>query len=252
MSRAFTPPETFTDDDVRTVADVRRAIWINGFLGLGIGSATGLFCHAALKVLQDRKKFISLTQKALPPLGRNTLFLAFLGGGALGSFGFSSAAGKNSAHLLHPIFELGKEEHKGKTTYAKALIEAQQSNETPTSQIKVELEDDLDADHHRARSLQRATSIKERLEHGHSLGDSRNNKWADSPPISQTPDEEEAEKLRLKDRSANRSAACRRRQTERRKLITDKIERGHALSDSTGGHWVSDDVEQTDIGRDRS
>ena len=35
MSRAFTPPDTLSPDDVRTVADVRRAVWINGIFGLG-------------------------------------------------------------------------------------------------------------------------------------------------------------------------------------------------------------------------
>ena len=121
MSRAFTPPDTLSQDDVRTVADVRRTIWINGLFGLGAGSVVGMLGHIILQSLQ--KKYIpsvdgsSLSSstvvskgkasnaststswiykclKPLPPLGKNTFFLSFLGGGALGSFLLSTTAGE--------------------------------------------------------------------------------------------------------------------------------------------------------------
>lgn len=116
MSRAFTPPDTFTPDDVRAVADVRRAIWVNGLFGLGAGSIIGMGGHIILQALQ--KKYISFDGtspspagtshgkannasswiykclRPLPPLGKNTFLLSLLGGGALGSFVMSRTAGE--------------------------------------------------------------------------------------------------------------------------------------------------------------
>ena len=43
MSRSFTPPDTLSDDDIRTVADVRRAVWINGLFGLVNTTFPGFF-----------------------------------------------------------------------------------------------------------------------------------------------------------------------------------------------------------------
>jgi hypothetical protein len=54
MSRAFAPPDTLSQDDIRTVADVRRAVWINGLFGLGVGSVTGCVTHLVLQTLQRR------------------------------------------------------------------------------------------------------------------------------------------------------------------------------------------------------
>ena len=117
MSRAFTPPDTFSQDDIRTVADVRRTIWINGLFGLGAGSVIGMGGHIILQSLQ--KKYISSVEgpsssspsavaskgkaasswiykclKPLPPLGKNTFLLSLLSGGALGSFVLSTTAGE--------------------------------------------------------------------------------------------------------------------------------------------------------------
>lgn len=115
MSRAFSPPDTLSQDDIRTVADVRRAVWINGFFGLGAGTVTGMGGHLLLQTLQ--RKFVGTDEKALraaaagnakeghmmynllrhlPPLGRNTFMLSFLAGGALGSMVMSTTAGKFS------------------------------------------------------------------------------------------------------------------------------------------------------------
>lgn len=99
---------------MRTVADVRRTVWINGLFGLAAGSLTCSFGHVILQKMQQRyvgaaeslskvaaegaaKGKDSLMQKcmkALPPLGRNTFLLSVLGGGALGSFVMSTTAGK--------------------------------------------------------------------------------------------------------------------------------------------------------------
>lgn len=122
MSRAFTPPDSLTQDDIRAVADVRRAIWINGLFGLGAGSAVGMGGHILLQVLQ-RKYVVSSNSssvsassssssswihkflKPLPPLGKNTFLLSLLGGGAIGSFLLSTTTGEYTLIIL-PLFRL--------------------------------------------------------------------------------------------------------------------------------------------------
>jgi hypothetical protein len=107
MSSAFTPPDSLSNDDRRTIADVRRAIWINGFFGLGGGTVTGMVGHLVLQRLQ--RKYVPVDGastkvdagwmykclRPLPPLGRNTFLLSLLGGGALGSFVLSTTAGES-------------------------------------------------------------------------------------------------------------------------------------------------------------
>jgi hypothetical protein len=109
MSSAFTPPDSLSKDDRRTIAGVRRAIWINGFLGLGAGTVAGMAGHVTLQKLQ--RKYVTSDGtavargandagwmykflKSLPLLGRNTFLLSLLGGGALGSFVLSTTAGE--------------------------------------------------------------------------------------------------------------------------------------------------------------
>ena len=116
--RAFTPPETLSPENIHTIADVRRAVWINGFFGMGAGSVTGAMGHIVLQKLQrhfvgdsisststppprtasqtDPKKIGIMYRclRPLPPLGKNTFLLSLLGGGALGSFVMSTTAGK--------------------------------------------------------------------------------------------------------------------------------------------------------------
>ena len=41
MSKAFTPPDTMSQDDILRVADVRRAVWTGGFKGLAVGLSVG-------------------------------------------------------------------------------------------------------------------------------------------------------------------------------------------------------------------
>jgi len=182
MSAAFTPPDSMSPDDIRTVADVRRAVWINGIIGFFSGATTGTVGHLVLQTLQ--KKYVGDTGtpataswiykclRPLPPLGKNTFMLSLLGGASLGSFVLSTTAGKNVVHLLHPIFKLGREEHAGKSPYQIAMSKAQQPEEMIDSKTTNSAEyfgNELDAAHHRARSLRRKLSMKHRLESGQSL-----------------------------------------------------------------------------------
>ncbi|KAL7510410.1 hypothetical protein ACHAXN_009902 [Cyclotella atomus] len=244
MSRAFSPPDTLSPTDVRTVADVRRTVWINGILGLGAGSTICSLGHVVLQKIQSKylpvetegvkvvdPKNMTMLQKMLkplPPLGRNTFMLSLLGGGALGSFVMSTTAGKNAVHLLHPIFKIGRDEHAGQSPYQIALNKSKQAATSESQQpVNREIEDELDAAHHRARSLQRRASMKERLESGHSLSSTHVN-WPQ-----QEVEDEETTKLR----GLNRAEAWERRQMQRREWVHDRIEKGRALSDATGGRW---------------
>jgi hypothetical protein len=299
MSRAFTPPDTLSQDDIRTVADVRRAVWINGLFGLGAGSVTGMVGHLVLQSLQRRyvgdcnnnsdhlttaansaeSKKSSTTTKAptqkinhttflykllrpLPPLTKNTFLLSLLSGGALGSFLFSTTAGKNSVHLLHPIFNVGKEEYAGKSPYQIVISKAAASSssqeqseersrlaadddETESLLTAAINQDELDIQHHKQRTLRRKASIQRRLESGYSLSDTHSTYAHYNHPISTTNNNtttQEEEEMMMKEEKRNRrTEAFRRRQTDRRMWVQEKIERGGGISNSTGGNWVEEE-----------
>jgi hypothetical protein len=57
MSKAFTPPDTMSDDDILAVADVRRAVWTGGFQGLAGGLGLGLLGHLACSKLLPASVF---------------------------------------------------------------------------------------------------------------------------------------------------------------------------------------------------
>ena len=254
MSRAFTPPDTLTPTDIKTVADVRRSVWINGLFGLGVGSVTGMAGHLVLQTLQRRyvpeavekstetlnksppptaastsKSFLYKVLKPLPPLTKNTFLLSFLGGGALGSFLLSTTAGKNAVHLLHPIFQIGREEYVGLSPYqieAKKAAEKEKNQlsnaatTTITTAATTMEEDDLDIHHHKQRTQNRKSTLKQRLESGPSLSDTHS---------TQAHYQDEEVVQRRQSRAVHR---WERRQTERRKWVKEKIESGGSLSDS--------------------
>lgn len=101
-----------SNEDIKTVADVRRDIWTNAFYGMGLGSLVGIVGHRAAH-LGNRQGLWKL------PLNRNTLFLSILLGCTSGSFLMATTTGKNQVHKLHPIFELGAE--KPESQYQKSL-----------------------------------------------------------------------------------------------------------------------------------
>ncbi|KAL7447910.1 hypothetical protein ACHAWC_000199, partial [Mediolabrus comicus] len=173
-----------------------------------------------------------------PPLGKNTFLLSFLGGGALGSFLMSTTAGKNAVHLLHPIFNIGRDEYAGKSPYqvvmSKAAQKGQQSSSdgTETQQqhddattimnensIAAAIEaDELDITHHRKRTLRRQASIKRRLEHGHSLSDTHSNTWPTSHPATPSLHDQDTSIQLSKDKSLHRAEVWGRRNISRIKL----------------------------------
>lgn len=222
--------------------------------GLGAGSVTGMVGHLVLQTLQKRyigdasssssaeaqaarqaarkvtsdSSLIYKVLRPLPPLGKNTFMLSLLGGGALGSFVMSTTAGKNVVHMLHPIFSLGKTENAGKSPYQIGMLDAGKAHDEVNATTGNSEEDELDAAHHRTRSLSRKASMKRRLETGQSLSDTHGNTWPSA--------EEDTEEMQ-KDKSMHRADLWDQRQTNRRNTVRDRIVGGKALSNSTGGHW---------------
>lgn len=180
--------------------------------GLFYGSISGYFTHTISKAIYNRMDDASKGKIRIPgsdtPLrlkfNRNTAFLSFMLGGALGSFAFATAAGKNEVHNMHDVFEAGKKkpEDKSITPYQKAVADAKKDSEL----------EEIDRGR---RRLSRRKNVAKRLEDGQGLSDSHGGHWLK--------DEEQIEE--------------RRRRLSRRKTVAKRIEEGRGLSDSHGGRW---------------
>ena len=150
--------------------------------------------------------------------------------------------GVNNVHVLHPIFNLGRNENAGKSPYQIMTSTAQKHPEELCDVIKDDAapkntcEDELDAAHHRNRSIRRQASMKRRLESGGSLSNAHSNTW----PLAR---EEESEDIK-KNKAINRAEFWGKRQTHRRQVLHDRIEHGKALSNSTGGHWYDGESDE--------
>ncbi|KAI2500761.1 hypothetical protein MHU86_13685 [Fragilaria crotonensis] len=154
MSRSFTPPDSLSKDDRRALADVRRAIWTDSFLGLAYGSVTALTGHTIVSLVTRSKK-----------LNRNTALLSFLLGGSLGSFLAATTTGKNQVHSLHHIFQVGA------TSTSNPSSEGGQQEQ----QLKEELSPEV-LKHNRV--LRRKT-LQNALESHSGLNDSHGGRWVD-------------------------------------------------------------------------
>lgn len=100
MSR---PPDTLSKEDIQTLHNVKRDLWIEGYYGMALGSVSGLILHGACRWLGRYRKLAF-------KLNRNTALAWFLGGGAFGALVLSTVRGKNIVHELHPIFRRGAKE----------------------------------------------------------------------------------------------------------------------------------------------
>ena len=211
MSRAFHPPDTLSKEDIRAVAEVRRDVWTNGMKGLLYGSITGYFSHTISKAIYTRMDDATKGKFRVPgsdtpirlKFNRNTAFLSFMLGGALGSFAFATAAGKNQVHNMHDVFEVGKKEPEDSLSpYQRKVEDAKKDTE-------------LQEMDRRRRRLSRRENVAKRLEDGQGLSDSHGGHW-------------------LKDQDQIEE---RRRRLSRRKTVAKRIDEGRGLSDSHGGKW---------------
>mmetsp|Transcript_15745 Transcript_15745/g.49288 ORF Transcript_15745/g.49288 Transcript_15745/m.49288 type:complete len:163 (+) Transcript_15745:219-707(+) len=101
MSSAFNPPKTLSQDDIRRVADVRRAVWTAGLQG----GAAGIFAASSAWYALRRTGRLPVAWRS-----PNHWMLATFGAGALASFLCSLAAGKNSVQRIGDIFRRGAHE----------------------------------------------------------------------------------------------------------------------------------------------
>mmetsp|Transcript_21058 Transcript_21058/g.38241 ORF Transcript_21058/g.38241 Transcript_21058/m.38241 type:complete len:192 (+) Transcript_21058:164-739(+) len=191
MTRAFTPPETMSKEDIRKVADVRRDIWTAAFWGMGVGS---LGCFALHGVARRTKMGAQLN--------RNTAFLSFLAGGAFGSFLMATTTGKNEVHKIHDVFQVG----------SKQELEKQQDLLSSINRTERE-------ERARNRVLRRKT-IQDTIQHGQGLTDSHGGRWAREDQRFEGQivfvDEDEERAMRQQNRML------------RRKTLQDTIEHGRS------------------------
>jgi hypothetical protein len=114
----------------RKIADVGRDVWTSGFKGLFYGSAAGYTLHTASRFIHD--KFLTETMQSKirtvlnksrsnPVFSRNTAFLSFMAGGALGSFLMAMTTGKNEIHELHDIFHMNEKVKYDRSNYQKLV-----------------------------------------------------------------------------------------------------------------------------------
>jgi len=156
MSRAFNPPDTLTKEEIRTIADVRRDIWTNGFWGLAFGSISGYLLHKSAQILQSKSIVIPKTTV----LNKNSAFFSFMAGGALGSFTFATAAGKNSVHHLHGVIESNKKKGvvaTNGTMYQQMRERAMRIEDDEESRREFEMRE------RKERKLQRRKTLHQRL-----------------------------------------------------------------------------------------
>lgn len=175
MSRAFTPPETLSKEDIRTIADVRRDIWTNAFAGLGVGTVAGYILHTSARLVHQRGIW------KLPFLNRNTAFLAVLLGGAVGSFVMATTTGKNEVHQLHSIFQVGATPPRDKISLSDDELVLLQSKEHPESLNK------LDRTKRERNRLFRRATLNKSMEQVGGLSDSHGGRWVDNRDSNRKP-----------------------------------------------------------------
>mmetsp|Transcript_10633 Transcript_10633/g.29327 ORF Transcript_10633/g.29327 Transcript_10633/m.29327 type:complete len:189 (+) Transcript_10633:386-952(+) len=183
MTRAFTPPDTLSKSDIRTLGDVRRDIWTNSFQGIAFGTGSGFVLHTTAQLMKRFGLFPNAK------LGRNTFMMSVLGGGALGSFLFALKAGKEGVHNLHPIFEVGS---KPQTTVYEAAKERastsqrEQSDETDITRFGgddanvASTNDDMSASEMQKMRTVRRKTLMDTIHNGQGLSDSHGGHWVQS------------------------------------------------------------------------
>jgi len=178
MSRAFQPPDTLSDENIKTMAQVRRDIWTSGLTGLVVGSTAGYTSFVSARLIYNRlseSTKIKLEgylpyRDAAKIFNRNTAFLSVMAGGALGSFLLSVTIGKNKVHQLHDIFDLGKID--SRTPYQKQRedgdMEGNNNDISTMEHLAIERQ---------RRITARRNTMRHRMEEGHGLSDSHGGHW---------------------------------------------------------------------------
>jgi hypothetical protein len=112
MARSLGDPRPteapISEQDRKTLALVRRDIWINGFHGYVQGSLGLLLLHSVGQLYETKFHAPKAGVYYVKKFNRNTALASFFLGGALGSFLMATVAGKNEVHNLHPIYTRGR------------------------------------------------------------------------------------------------------------------------------------------------
>ena len=174
MSRAFTPPDTLSKDEIRTLSDVRRYIWTQALTGLAAGTVAGYALHTVASI-GNRRGFWKM-----PYLNRNTALLSVLLSGAMGSFVMATTAGQNEVHNLHPIFANNKnlaeeslEQAKQRNTDLRYLEKRQRGHH-----LNAEEQDVIDRVKREKNRLYRRASLTQSMEHP-GISDSHGGHWVE-------------------------------------------------------------------------
>ena len=182
------------------------------------GAATGYVAHTSLRLVHDRilpettkskiRSLLSLP-KSHQLFSRNTAFLSFMAGGALGSFLLATSTGKNEIHELHDIFHINEKKKDTRTSYQRAVDEGRMGG------IGSDKDELKDLDSMKSRRLSRRRTMANRMEKGQGLSDSHGGHWPEN---------------------GNRSMTQEQR-TIRKRMMTKRLEEGKGLSDSHSGKW---------------
>lgn len=173
MSRAFHPPESLSKEHIKTIADVRRKIWTNGFYGLCYGTIAGYSLHKIAEVGNNRGFW--KTGK----LNKNTALFSVLAAGALGSFVMALTTGKNEVHNLHPIFALGVRPSAVEESVRQARARddgLRYLEKRAQVHLSADEQDMLERMKRENNRLYRRASLTQSLEHG-GLSDSHGGHW---------------------------------------------------------------------------
>jgi hypothetical protein len=101
MSKAFTPPDTMSQDDILRVADVRRAVWTGGFKGLAVGLSVGFGGFWGARVALPTNLFPLKYRQ-----GKYWMLCTLVGGAVCSQIG-ATTAGKNTVHTITDVFQRG-------------------------------------------------------------------------------------------------------------------------------------------------
>lgn len=71
--------------------------------------------------MQSKIRTVLNKSRSNPVFSRNTAFLSFMAGGALGSFLMAMTTGKNEIHELHDIFHMNEKVKYDRSNYQKLV-----------------------------------------------------------------------------------------------------------------------------------
>jgi len=190
MTRGLYPPQSLSKEDIMTLAQVRKDIWLNAAKGFFLGGSVSYLGHRIVRFAHNRK----LIDKSL---GKNSAFAVVMIGSALGSFLMATTTGKNSVHALHPVFQRGAQpaavplDDTAKANYKDAKYRAQAAEDLrdvrnhslslvrERSLKREQLEAETNPEDLQRNRVSRRKSLASSFATGHGISDSHGGHWTD-------------------------------------------------------------------------